>query len=71
MIRRVGRLVYADLGTGGWLLVEDDGGRTQLLGDVPRQWDGRRVVVHGHPRDAYGLFMGGDSVVEIEEIVEE
>lgn len=38
---------FHDLGPGAWTLEADDGTTRPMFGDVPRELDGRAVVVRG------------------------
>jgi hypothetical protein len=62
-----GTLQRADLGTGGYLLLDDQGERWQLDGDVPAELVGRRVRVTGRVGTGFGFVMAGP-VLEVRRV---
>jgi hypothetical protein len=65
-----GMLRWENLGTGGWVL-ESDGRKVQLVGDVPAALNGKRVVVQGRTLEGgMGFLMAGDQMVQVSQIRE-
>ena len=63
-----GVLRHADLGTGVWVLETGEGERITLYGEVPRELDGKDVVVQGNTVDAMGIGMVSDRAFEVSSI---
>ena len=57
-----GTLEHVDLGAGAWVLVDDEGTRWQLDGDIPDKLAGRRVCVTGKQSGAFGFSMAGPTL---------
>lgn len=62
-----GTLQRSDLGMGGYVLLDDQGDRWQLDGDVPADLVGRRVRVSGHVGSGFGFVMAGP-VLEVSKV---
>lgn len=70
MSELVGRLERVELGSGGYALVQADGARHTLYGDIPANLVGRRVRVEGRSVQATGFLMTGDPAFEVVRIDE-
>lgn len=57
-----GILEHVDLGSGAWVLVDDDGTRWQLDGDIPDKLVGRRVRLTGKESAGFGFAMSGPTL---------
>jgi hypothetical protein len=64
-----GRLEHRDLGTGVWVLHTSEG-KVALYGKVPRELDGKQVVVTGEAIEGMGIGMTGDTMVQVEGVRE-
>jgi hypothetical protein len=63
-----GKLQLLDLGTGGWVLVGDDGARHALVGDIPRELRDRHVEVDGEVAEGGGFMMTGDPTIVVHRV---
>ncbi len=64
-----GRLEHRDLGTGVWVLHTAEV-KVALYGKVPRELDGKQVVVTGEAIEGMGIGMTGDTMVQVEGVRE-
>ncbi|NCG17732.1 MAG: hypothetical protein GWP91_01800 [Rhodobacterales bacterium] len=64
-----GTLSRADFGPGAWILEQSDGGKVQLVGDVPTHLEGCRVTVTGQALEGgMGFAMVGGEMVQVSAI---
>jgi len=63
-----GKLAHHDLGTGAWVLTLSGGDRLALYGDVPRELDGKQVVVEGDEMEGMGIGMVADRMVQVRSV---
>jgi len=65
-----GKLIYEDIGAGGWSLKATDGNTYALDGDIPKHLANKTVQVDGKVQrgGGFGFMMSGDPVLVVQSI---
>lgn len=66
MITMIGRLYFEDIGAGAWLLLDAEGQRWTLFGDIPRALDGVMVEATVRPAAGMSASMTGTPALAVE-----
>ena len=62
-----GKIIFNDIGSGGYQLQTKKGKKYDLHGEVPRELVEKKVVVTGKKGKSFGFMMSGPSI-EVETI---
>ena len=62
-----GVLKRVDLGSGGWRLECSDGNSYDLSGEIPSEYENKKVTVKAKPMQGMGFMMGGQ-ILDVENI---